>query len=268
MWRALPTATVAGAIVLCAVTVPHATSSSSTAAQHTLERFLAAADPPAEQYRALRHLEADNSRFEKSAWMDVWTEMDREGGFRYEVAASGGSEYIRKKVFLRALEEEKKMWNGGVGREGRLNAENYEFDVTAVQDDGLMSVAIKPRHKGLLLVTGSIFVRPDDAELVRIEGRLTRTPSFWTRDVDVVRWYGRFAGVRMPTAFESTANVLMAGRSTMKMTYEYETVNYQTVGRPELDVRSRPSSGERWRTAESQSPLASSRTAAAGGPVR
>jgi hypothetical protein len=66
-----------------------------------------------------------------------------------------------------------------------------------------------------------------------MEGRLSKPPSFWTRRVEIVRWYRRIAGVRMPVALESAANVRIAGESTFRMTYEYESINGQRVGAPE-----------------------------------
>ena len=55
-----------------------------------LQRFLALDDPTPKQFRALRHLEARNDKFEKSAWMDVWTEGDV-SGFRFVIIGEGGS---------------------------------------------------------------------------------------------------------------------------------------------------------------------------------
>jgi hypothetical protein len=52
--------------------------------------------------------------------------------------------------------------------------------------------------------------------------------------VNIVRRYERIGGVRVPVALESTAHVLIAGKSTMTMTYEYETVNGHRVGSPVL----------------------------------
>ena len=76
--------------------------------------------------------------------------------------------------------------------------------------------------------------------MVRIEGRLSKTPSFWTRRVDVVRTYDRIVGVRVPVAIESVAQVVIAGRSTFKMTCEYETINGQRVGTPQARTTSSP----------------------------
>ena len=68
---------------------------------------------------------------------------------------------------------------------------------------------------------------------MRIEGRLSKAPSFWIRQVDIVRSYRRIAGMRMPVAVEAVANIRLAGRATFRMTYEYETVNGRRVGAPE-----------------------------------
>src|SRR5947208_13519989 len=130
-----------------------------------LERFLALDDPTPTQYRALRHLEARNDRFEKSAWMDVWTDADA-SGFRYRIVAEDGSDYIRNRVFRASLETERKMWASGAPDKAGFTHANYMFEDRGAHPDGLASLAVKPRRKDLLLVDGIIFLRPDDGELM------------------------------------------------------------------------------------------------------
>jgi hypothetical protein len=197
-----------------------------------LDRFLSVSDPRPEQVRALRHLEAHNDQFDSTAWLDVWTESDR-GGFRFTVIDQGGSDYIRDHVLLATLKSEQAMWRSGEIDRAAFTPENYEFETGDVQPDGLVSLSVKPRRKQPLSVEGSIYINPDDGDLVRLEGRLVKSPSFWTRRVDIVRWFRRIAGVRMPVAVESVANVRIAGRSTFRMTYDYESVNGQRVGAPQ-----------------------------------
>jgi len=197
-----------------------------------LERFLALGDPDPTDFRALRHLDAYNEHFNRSAWMDVWTEADQ-SGFRYHIVSEGGSDYIRSKVFRASLESERKMWADGTPAHAALTPVNYEFELRGAQPDGLASLIVKPRRKDALLVDGVMFLNPDDGDLVRLEGRLVKAPSFWTRRVDIVRWYRRFAGIRMPVALESVASVLIAGKSTLRITYEYEIVNGQRFGCPQ-----------------------------------
>ena len=144
-----------------------------------LQRFLALDDPTPTQFRALRHLEARNDKFEKSAWMDVWTEADA-AGFRYHVISEDGSDYIRSKVFRASLDAESTMWSPGSADAGALTPANYEFEDRGPQPDGLASIAVTPRRKNMLLVDRSIHLHPDDGELIRLEGRLSNTQSFRT----------------------------------------------------------------------------------------
>jgi hypothetical protein len=235
MLRGLSFTTLAVAVLASSLAPARAESPS------ILQRFLATEDPNPSQFRALRHLAARNDHFEKSAWMDVWTEGDA-SGFRYEIVAEDGSDYIRSKVFRATLETERKVWASGAPDRAGLTQENYVFEERGTQSDGLASLTVKPRRKDLLLVDGAIFVNPDDGELVRMEGRLSKAPSFWTRHVEIVRWYRRIAGFRMPVALETVANVRVAGLSTFRMSYDYESVNGRRVGHPQprMMARARP----------------------------
>lgn len=225
---------VSGLLMLCAPLAQVGTATPS-AEPSALARFLALDDPNPTQFRALRHLEASNSRFEKSARMDVWTEGDA-SGLRYTIVAEEGSEYIRTRVFRASLEAERAMWASGAPDRAALTRANYLFEELGVQPDGLTSLGVKPLRRDLLLVDGVLYLDPADGDLVRMEGRLSKTPSFWTRQVKIVRWFKRFAGVRMPVALESVALVRIAGSSTFRMTYEYESVNNQRIGSPRVVV--------------------------------
>jgi hypothetical protein len=197
-----------------------------------LERYLALGDPDPTDVRALRHLEAHNERFNVHGWMDVWTESDK-SGFRYHVAGEGGSDYIRSKVFRAWLKNERTAWVENVTPRAALTPANYTFEEGGAQPDGLLSFVVKPRRKDELLVDGTIYLNPDDGDLVRVEGQLSKSPSFWTRRVDIVRQYRRYRGIRLPITLESAANVRIAGQSTFSVAYEYEIVNGERVGSPE-----------------------------------
>jgi hypothetical protein len=196
-----------------------------------LQRFLALDDPSPSQARALRHLEARNDKFDMSAWMDVWTEIDA-SGFRYRVVAEEGSDYIRSRVFREALEAERRMWESDTPGKASLTPANYTFEDRG-QADGLASLLVKPRRKDVLLIDGAIFLRPDDGELLRMAGELAKPPSFWTRRVRIVREFQRFAGVRMPVSLDAVANIRFFGPSWFRAVYEYETVNAERVGTPQ-----------------------------------
>jgi hypothetical protein len=194
-----------------------------------VQRFLAHPDEPLKQYRAKRHLFAKNQRFSKEAWLDAITEQD-EKGFRYTIVAEDGSGIIRNRVLHKALEAEQEARAQGEVANSAISAANYQIALDGHDDkEGLDRLRIIPRRKDRMLVDGTITVLSTDGELVRIEGRLAKSPSFWTNHVDIVRKYGRIAGVHVPLSIESTANVKIAGDSVFSMTYTYETINGHPV---------------------------------------
>lgn len=199
-----------------------------------LQRFLTQDDSQAPAaYRALRRLEARNERRALTAWMDVWTQADGAGGFTYDVVSQGGSGLIRSKVFIASLEAEKKMSRRDSSDRAALTPANYVFEPVEIAG-GLSALAVTPRREDVMLINGSIFLEPGTGDLVRLEGRLAKAPSFWIRQVDVVRCYERVGGVRMPVSLEAVAKVRLAGRNSFRMTYQYETVNGQRVGDPDV----------------------------------
>jgi hypothetical protein len=201
------------------------------AGQHAvLRRFFALPQTSPQELTAIRRLEARNDHFDKDAWMEVRTEED-ETGFRYEVLGEGGSPYIRSNVFRPALQAEQKMVRDGDPDRAAFTLDNYQFEDRGSEESGLAWLAVTPRRKDLLLVNGSIFLRPEDGELVRIEGALAKNPSFWTKRVEVVRRYERIAGVRLPVWMQSTATIRIAGQATLTTTYQYLSVNGQPLSR-------------------------------------
>ncbi|HJZ75755.1 MAG TPA: hypothetical protein VKE51_28675 [Vicinamibacterales bacterium] len=218
--------------------VAAAAPNGNTSAPPVLQRFLSLGDPAPVSYRALRHLEARNEKLDMSAWMDVWTDVDATG-FHYRIVAEEGADSIRSRVFRETLETERKMWAAGAADAASLTPANYMFEDRGELADGLAALTIKPRRKDVLLVDGSIFLRPEDGDLLKLEGDLAKPPSFWTRRVRIVREFQRFAGVRLPVSLDAVANLRWFGQSTFHAAYEYETVNAERVGTPQLRAAAR-----------------------------
>jgi hypothetical protein len=187
-----------------------------------VDLFLTHEEPaPLTQYRALRRLWARNERFNREARVEALTTFDSDSGFRYQILSEEGSKVVRDRALRPLLEGEARAWSDGTATRSRLTRLNYEF----AAGDQPGRLFIRPRRKDALLVEGEILVSPADGDLLRIDGRLAKAPSFWTRRVDVVREYRRIAGVRVPVGVWSRAWVRIAGVSTLEMTYEYEEIN-------------------------------------------
>jgi hypothetical protein len=127
------------------------------------------------------------------------------------------------------LEAEHSLRASGDVERGALTTINYEFGACREADAGLIRIGIHPKRRDAMLVKGSILLTESEGDLARMEGFPIKRPSFWTREVHVVRSYERIGGVRVPVLTKSTARVLIGGRSTFAMTYEYASINGSPV---------------------------------------
>lgn len=198
-----------------------------------VQRFLDRDEEQLTTYKALRRLEAHNERYDKHGWIEAWTTLDPQAGFHYEVVTERGSPYICKNVLRKVLDREQQAFRARESHGAAIAPGNYAFDLAGPGADGLVSVSLKPRRKDGLLLNGTLHLTPGDADMVRIEGRLAKSPSFWTRRVDVIRRYARISNVRVPVVVESTARVIVAGESSFVMRYEYTSINGREVAEPQ-----------------------------------
>ena len=193
--------------------------------QPALERFLARPDEPVTQYRARRTLEGHNPRFKMDGAIEAITELSANGRFSYTIVSETGSDYIRDKVLRPLLETEAKVLASGNPSRSALTIDNYDIGGGELAEPGIVKLFAKPRRKEVSLIDGSVFITSADSDLVRVEGKLAKNPSFWTTRVNLVRRYDRIGGVRVPVRLDSTAQIRFAGESSLSMIYDYEMIN-------------------------------------------
>jgi hypothetical protein len=90
---------------------------------------------------------------------------------------------------------------------------NYNFQVIGTETlDGRSAyiMAVKPKHKGRLMVDGKIWVDAEDTALARIEGEID-TASFWVRNSRIVQCFRRIGPYWLASSTESDANVRFLG---------------------------------------------------------
>ena len=189
-------------------------------------------EQPLKQYRAYRRMHAATDKGKHEAWMEAWTELEN-GRFSYEIVSERGSEMVRGKVLRSMLQREMELVNSGNTAKGDLTPANYEFTEAGRDTDGARVVQIKPKRNDVLLVEGHAVLN-DGGDLLRVEGRLSKNPSFWTSLVNIVRRYARIGGVRVPVATETTAKVKMVGTSRMQVLYDYQSINGMPVAVSEM----------------------------------
>jgi hypothetical protein len=217
-------------VAALATTASLATPASSTRQEDTIARFLQSGQPPLVAYRARRHLEASSRGGRVTGQLDAWTTLSPDGTFSFEVVQESGSGLIRERVLHAALKEEQDNYRNDRLADSAFTRDNYDFLIDeSVREGNFVRIGLAPRRKSQVLIAGSALVRREDADLVQIEGVLSKRPSFWTRKVQVTRHYARIDGVRVPIDVQLNADVLLVGDSTFAMTYQYASINGRQI---------------------------------------
>ena len=219
--RARTTATLL-ALALASVVTSNVRATVPDAAEHSIEQFLAQ-DDTVRPSRAARRLEIENGS--RKAWLEAMTEYSPEAGLRYEVTGEGGSGYLRSKVLRAVLDGEREVIARGETARSSLAPSNYRFQANGVDDAGLANVLLSPRRKERVLVAGMMALKTTDGALVRLQGRLAKSPSFWIKNVDIVRRYERIDGNVVPVSLQTTAQVRFLGQALLRMTYAYSEID-------------------------------------------
>ena len=192
--------------------------------QSFIQRVVAQTTRSGLAIRATRDLRAGTASGKHQGWMRVDTTVTPTGRFSWTILEEGGSDRTREKVFRSVLETEAESWREGDRDAAALTPTNYQFNPMGVGPGGTVKLRLQPRREDARLIDGVLTVSGDGYPL-RLEGTLAKSPSFWVKSVRVVKQYGRFAGVALPTVLESTADVKFVGKSSFTMRYEYREVN-------------------------------------------
>ena len=214
------------AAVLVSLAQVLASSQSDPSLERVVERFNTIT-PPA--YRAFRRLEGGLSSASKQGWLEAWTEFVPGRGFSYEVVREGGHEYVRNKVLRNLLSSEQELIARGHPLRAQFVAKNYSFTDGGTTDTGLQRIILEANRKSDGIVNGSMWLDTEAGALVRIEGRLLKSPSFWLRDVDVTWKYANVDGHDLPVEMISSGRVRIFGSSTFKMSYDYISIDGRVV---------------------------------------
>jgi hypothetical protein len=218
------TCAVVASATLIAASGPNSPSSSPASDDAVVERFLHSDSPRLASYQARRLLKASSMGGRMTASLEAWTSLDDAGVFHFAVIREAGSRLIREHVLHKALDTEARQHNTGETDQVQLTRVNYDFRVME-ESDGLVSIGLLPRRVSPMLLSGTVVVKGEDGDVVRITGQPSKLPSWWTRRVDIVRRYERIAGTRVPVEMSSRADVRLGGESTFVMTYDYTMIN-------------------------------------------
>jgi hypothetical protein len=135
----------------------------------------------------------------------------------YKIVSSEGSDrgekVVRKILAHEAAAEKVTPSPTGITRD------NYDFtDLGRAMFEGVNCyvLGLKPKRQDPGLVEGRAWVDPNTFAIRKIEGKMSKSPSWWVKDVDLVINFGEIGGLWMQTESQATADVRIIGQYTVR----------------------------------------------------
>lgn len=142
------------------------------------------------------------------------------GQVEYVIERSTGSSRAEK-VVRNMLEHEAK-WAAQAARDGRVrnavNAQNYNFTYIGeeiVDGQPCFVLQIVPKHAEEYLVEGRAYVDGQRYQIRKIDGLMSKSPSWWLKSVHVTLNFGDVNGMWLQNATRAVADVRIFGEHTL-----------------------------------------------------
>lgn len=146
----------------------------------------------------------------------------------FAIASEKGSPFIRHHVFQRLIKDEEKRAKANKDPDSLISPKNYTFEIIGEERVGNSACTVVraiPKRKEIDLFEGKIWIDERDFAIVKIAGRLSKSPSLWIRRVDFVRQYQKTDDYWLLWKEEVSVDVRLYGAELLTINYNDYTVN-------------------------------------------
>jgi hypothetical protein len=149
-------------------------------------------------------------------------------GLQFKAIRYTGDGFVKSNVITRLLQSEADHVQKDDASLTAITPANYKFNHKGMRlIDGRMAhvYEVKPHKKRPGLFKGRIYLDAASGSLVRVEGTLVKSPSFFIKKIDFVQDYADFGGFTFPVHIHSEARARIVGRAIVDIDYR----DYQPV---------------------------------------
>jgi hypothetical protein len=146
---------------------------------------------------------------------------------RYKPINFTGDTFVKSKVVSRMLQAEVDYVEKTDRSQIALTAANYKFSYKGERKSNeweIYTYQVKPRHKKAGLFKGHIYLDAHNGNLMRSEGTMVKSLSFFIRKIEFVEDYVEIQHFILPAHLHTTAHVRIIGRVNFDVYHR----NYQT----------------------------------------
>lgn len=129
-------------------------------------------------------------------------------------SASGNDRGIA--AVKKILESESELRDSGTS--AAFTRENYDFTFQGVGEESSRRcyiLGLNPKHKESHLMKGRVWVDAQSYLPVKVDGELSKSPSWWVKQVHVTTDFANVKGMWLPTSTQAVAELRVFGRHTL-----------------------------------------------------
>ena len=137
-----------------------------------------------------------------------------------------GDGFVKSNVITRLLQSEVDHVQKDDPALTAIAPANYKFSykgVSRIGDRLVHTYQVKPQKKRMGLFKGRIYLDAHTGSLVRVEGSVVKSPSFFVKHIEFVQEYADFQSFTLPVHVHSEAKARIVGRTIVDITHR----NYQ-----------------------------------------
>jgi hypothetical protein len=142
-----------------------------------------------------------------------------------------GDGFVKSNVITRLLQSEVEHVQKDDPALTAIAPANYKFSykgVSRIGDRLVHTYQVKPQKKRMGLFKGRIYLDAHTGSLVRVEGSVVKSPSFFVKHIEFVQEYADVQSFTLPVHIHSEAEARIVGRTIVDITHS----NYQAAPSP------------------------------------
>ena len=135
---------------------------------------------------------------------------------------STGDKFVKSNVIVRLLQSEVDHVRKQEQSQTAIDSDNYKFSYKGTSDlNGIPALVyeVKPRQKRVGLFKGKIYLEDTTGHLLRAQGTITKTPSFFIKRIKFTQDYAIVAGFTLPTHTHSEADTRLVGKAIVDIVH-------------------------------------------------
>lgn len=163
------------------------------------------------------------------------------GLLEFTPVRSSGDKFVKSNVIVRLLQSEVDHVHRREQSLTAIDSSNYKFSykgASQVNGTAVHVFDVKPRHKRVGLFKGKIYVDSSSGRLLRAEGRIVKSPSFFIKKIDFVQDYATVDGFTLLSHIHSEAQTRVIGTTIVDISYRDYQPEFAGAGDARVETAS------------------------------